>query len=119
MSQCCRLRISGGGWLSHRVFNGCAAKKQVVEACSKAAYLTLFISVSDIYLWYMLRAERRVGLILLLAGILMFLGIAFASVTEPLVRAKAENGVRLRAGLEHWNRTALLLRLGPDRLEPL
>ena len=41
-------------------------------------YLTLFLSVSGIYLWYMLRAERRVGLILLFAGTLSFFGIAYA-----------------------------------------
>src|SRR5437762_12592804 len=31
------------------------------------AYLILFISVSGIYLWYVLRAERRVGFVLLFA----------------------------------------------------
>jgi len=41
-------------------------------------YLTLFISISGIYLWYMLRAERRVGLILFFAGTLTFFGIAYA-----------------------------------------
>jgi hypothetical protein len=41
-------------------------------------YLTIFISVSGIYLWYMLRAERKVGLILLFAGTLTFFGIAYA-----------------------------------------
>ncbi len=41
-------------------------------------YLTLFISVSGIYLWYMLRVERRVGFILLVAGTLSFFGIAYA-----------------------------------------
>ena len=41
-------------------------------------YLTLFISVSGIYLWYMLRAERKVGLLLLLAGTVTFFGIAYA-----------------------------------------
>ena len=41
-------------------------------------YLTLFISVSGIYLWYMLRAERRIGVILLFAGALSFFGIAYA-----------------------------------------
>jgi hypothetical protein len=41
-------------------------------------YLTLFISVSGIYLWYVLRAERRVGLILLFAGALSFFGLAYA-----------------------------------------
>ena len=40
-------------------------------------YLTLFISVSGIYLWYVLRAERRVGIILLFAGALTFFGMAY------------------------------------------
>jgi len=41
-------------------------------------YLILFISVSGIYLWYVLRAERPVGLILLFAGALSFFGMAYA-----------------------------------------
>ena len=42
------------------------------------AYLILFISVSGIYLWYVLRTERRVGLVLLLAGALSLFGLAYA-----------------------------------------
>ena len=41
-------------------------------------YLTLFLSVSGLYLWYMLRAERKIGLILLFAGTLTFFGLAYA-----------------------------------------
>ena len=41
-------------------------------------YLVLFISVSGIYLWYVLRAERAVGFILLFAGALSFFGMAYA-----------------------------------------
>lgn len=41
-------------------------------------YLILFISVSGIYLWYVLRAERNVGFILLLAGAVSFFGMAYA-----------------------------------------
>jgi len=41
------------------------------------AYLTLFISVSGISLWYVLRSERRIGFILLFAGTLTFFGIAY------------------------------------------
>jgi hypothetical protein len=41
-------------------------------------YLTLFITVSGIYLWYMLRAERKAGLVLLFAGTLTFLGLVYA-----------------------------------------
>ena len=42
------------------------------------AYLTLFISISGIYLWYVLRAERRTGFIFLLAGTVTFFSIAYA-----------------------------------------
>jgi hypothetical protein len=41
-------------------------------------YLVLFISVSGIYLWYVLRAERKVGLILLFVGAVSFFGMAYA-----------------------------------------
>ncbi len=41
-------------------------------------YLILFISVSGIYLWYGLRTERAVGLILLCAGALSLFGTAYA-----------------------------------------
>ena len=41
-------------------------------------YLILFISVSGVYLWYVLRAERPVGFILLFAGALSFFGMAYA-----------------------------------------
>ena len=41
-------------------------------------YLILFISFSGIYLWYVLRAERAAGLILLCAGALSFFGMAYA-----------------------------------------
>ena len=42
------------------------------------AYLILFISASGVYLWYILRAERRVGLTLLAAGALSLFGMAYA-----------------------------------------
>jgi len=42
------------------------------------AYLTLFITVSGIYLWVALRAERRVGLMLVVAGALTFGGLVYA-----------------------------------------
>src|SRR3989440_338212 len=35
-------------------------------------YLILFISVSGIYLWYVLRAERKMGFILIFAGAISF-----------------------------------------------
>ena len=41
-------------------------------------YLVLFISLSGIYLWYVLRAERSVGLMLLGAGAFSFFAMAYA-----------------------------------------
>jgi hypothetical protein len=41
-------------------------------------YLTMFISVSGVYLWYALKAERRVGLALLTAGAMTFFGLIYA-----------------------------------------
>ena len=41
-------------------------------------YLTLFISLSGIYLWYAIRAERAIGAALLAAGALSFFGLIYA-----------------------------------------
>jgi hypothetical protein len=41
------------------------------------AYLTLFITISGIYLWYVLRSERRIGYLLLGTGAIVFLGLAY------------------------------------------
>jgi hypothetical protein len=41
-------------------------------------YLLLFTSVSGIYLWYVLRAERSIGLGLLVAGAISFFGVVYA-----------------------------------------
>ena len=41
-------------------------------------YLVLFLSVSGLYLWYALRAERWAGFCLLAAGALSFFGIVYA-----------------------------------------
>lgn len=43
-------------------------------------YLLLFISVSGIYLWTVLRSERRVGIAMLIAGAASFFGVAYALV---------------------------------------
>jgi hypothetical protein len=42
------------------------------------AYLTLFITASGIYLWVALKADRRVGLMLILAGAITFWGLVYA-----------------------------------------
>ena len=41
-------------------------------------YLLLFITLSGLYLWAVLRAERRVGILLLLAGAGTFWGLVYA-----------------------------------------
>jgi hypothetical protein len=40
-------------------------------------YLLLFITLSGIYLWTALRAERRIGLVLILAGATTFWGLVY------------------------------------------
>jgi hypothetical protein len=42
------------------------------------AWLLIFLSVSGIYLWTVIRSERRIGLILLLAGAISFAGCLYA-----------------------------------------
>ena len=42
------------------------------------AYLMLFLTVSGIYLWVALKTERRVGLVLMLAGAITFWGLVYA-----------------------------------------
>ena len=44
------------------------------------AYLTLFITISGVYLWVALKAERRVGLALVLTGAITFWGLVYAIV---------------------------------------
>ncbi len=41
-------------------------------------YLVLFISISGIYLWVVLRAERRIGLALIAGGASSFFGLVYA-----------------------------------------
>ena len=46
-------------------------------AADATAYLFLFITVSGLYLWVTLRAERRVGLLLIVAGAATFWGLVY------------------------------------------
>ena len=41
-------------------------------------YLSLFISISGIYLWWAIKAERRIGFALLTAGAATFFGLIYA-----------------------------------------
>lgn len=41
------------------------------------AYVLLFITISGIYLWVALRAERRIGLALMLSGAITFWGLVY------------------------------------------
>jgi hypothetical protein len=47
-------------------------------AADATAWLLLFLTVSGIYLWVVLRAERRVGLLLILTGAVTFWGLVYA-----------------------------------------
>lgn len=44
-------------------------------------YCVLFLSISGVYLWSVMRAERTVGLCLLVAGALSFFGIIYALIS--------------------------------------
>jgi hypothetical protein len=56
-------------WLPMRVWRWLA---------DATVYLVLLISASGIYLWTVLRSERRVGIALLLAGGVTFFGMVYA-----------------------------------------
>jgi len=43
-----------------------------------SAYVVLFLSISGIYLWTVLRAERTVGLVLMVLGAASFFGMVYA-----------------------------------------
>ena len=58
-----------GNWVGTRIWRGLA---------DATIYLLLFISLSGIYLWWAIKAERRTGLTLLVAGVLTFFGLIFA-----------------------------------------
>lgn len=58
-----------GNWVYLRIWRWLA---------DATVYLVLFISISGIYLWAVLRAERRIGLALLAAGAFWFFGLVYA-----------------------------------------
>lgn len=58
-----------GNWIGTRIWRIFA---------DTTIYLLLFISLSGIYLWWAIRAERRAGLALLAAGAVTFFGLIFA-----------------------------------------
>lgn len=60
-----------GNWTGTRVW------RWVADA---TVYLLLFISISGIYLWWAIKAERKIGLSLLTAGAATFFGLLYAIV---------------------------------------
>jgi hypothetical protein len=58
-----------GNWVWLRIW------KYVTDG---TVYLTMFVSISGIYLWAVLRAERRIGLTLIAAGAFSFFGLVYA-----------------------------------------
>jgi hypothetical protein len=60
-----------GNWSGVRVWSWLA---------DATIYLLIFISISGVYLWWVIRAERRIGLMLLTAGTATLLGLIYAIV---------------------------------------
>jgi hypothetical protein len=58
-------------WLPMRVWRWLA---------DATVYLVIFITASGIYLWTVLRSERRTGIALLVAGAVSFFGVVYALV---------------------------------------
>ncbi len=58
-------------WFYMRIWSWCA---------DATVYLILFITVSGVYLWYALRAERKIGICLLTAGAVSFFTLIYALV---------------------------------------
>jgi hypothetical protein len=50
----------------------------VARFADGTAYVLLFITISGVYLWVALRAERRIGWTLLFAGAATFAGLVYA-----------------------------------------
>ena len=60
-----------GNWFMTRVWRWFA---------DATVYLLLFITVSGLYLWYAIKAERRIGFALLTAGAMSFFGLIYAAI---------------------------------------
>lgn len=67
-------------------------------------YLLLFVSASGIYLWHVIRAERRAGLVLLAAGAISFFASSMPSPTELEVPVEQGRPRGTRNTLALWNR---------------
>ena len=65
------LAILRGNWIYMRIWRWLA---------DGTVYLVLFLSISGIYLWAVLRAERAIGLALIAAGAFSFFGLVYALV---------------------------------------
>jgi hypothetical protein len=63
------LALIRGNWAITRIWRFLA---------DAAVYVLLFLSLSGIYLWTVLRAERTVGLVLIGLGAMSFFGIVYA-----------------------------------------
>ena len=58
-----------GNWVYMRIWRWLA---------DATVYLVMFLSISGLYLWAVLRAERRIGLVLIAAGAVSFFGSVYA-----------------------------------------
>jgi hypothetical protein len=57
-----------GNWMSTQIWRWFA---------DVTIYVTLFITLSGLYLWWVLKAERRAGLVFLSMGVLTFFGLIY------------------------------------------
>jgi len=57
-----------GNWVYTRIWRW---------AADATVYLLLFISATGIYLWLILKAERKIGLVILGAGVISFMGVVY------------------------------------------
>jgi len=62
-------KVKGPNWIGSKAWGWVA---------DTTVYLTLFLTVSGIYLWYAIKAERKIGLIFLGSGCVSFVAILFA-----------------------------------------
>jgi hypothetical protein len=68
-SHTCNVAIRGN-WIGTQLWRVLA---------DATIYLLLFVSLSGIYLWWAIKAERRIGMTLLATGVATFFGLIYVA----------------------------------------
>ena len=63
-----------GNWLFMRIWGWLA---------DTSVYLVLFSTASGVYLWFMIKAERKIGVIFLASGVVWFAGLVAGWIEQP------------------------------------